>query len=135
MKKDGKENTMEKESGKAGQNEKLEKEILSAGGGKEQIAAAPVKINKKKVNAYKRRQNRLGYLFMLPWILGFLVFTMIPFVMTIYLSFTEVKQDIRGFNIVFTGIYNYRQVFLVNTDFTPALVSFLGMILPYTMVV
>lgn len=89
----------------------------------------------RKTKSFQRRQDKYGYLFMLPWILGFLVFTMIPFVMTIYLSFTEVKQDIRGFNITFTGIYNYRQVFLVNTDFTPALVSFLGMILPYTMVV
>lgn len=89
----------------------------------------------RKTKSFQRRQDKYGYLFMLPWILGFLVFTMIPFVMTIYLSFTEVKQDIRGFNITFTGIYNYRQVFLVNTDFTPALASFLGMILPYTMVV
>ena len=89
----------------------------------------------RKTKSFQRRQDKYGYLFMLPWILGFLIFTMIPFVMTIYLSFTEVKQDIRGFNITFTGIYNYRQVFLVNTDFTPALVSFLGMILPYTMVV
>lgn len=72
---------------------------------------------------------------MLPWIVGFVIFTMIPFVMTVYLSFTEVKQDIRGFNIKFTGIYNYRQAFFVNTDFTPALVSFLGMIIPYTVVI
>ncbi len=88
-----------------------------------------------KTKSYQRRQDKYGYLFMLPWILGFIIFTMIPFVMTIYLSFTEVKQDIRGFNITFVGIDNYQQAFLVNTDFTPALVSFLGMIIPYTLVV
>ncbi len=93
--------------------------------------------NKKvhKTKSFQRRQDKYGYLFMLPWIVGFVVFTMIPFVMTVYLSFTEVKQDIRGFNIKFTGIYNYRQAFFVNTDFTPALVSFLGMIIPYTVVI
>lgn len=93
---------------------------------------------KKKVHktkSFQKRQDKYGYLFMLPWIVGFVIFTMIPFVMTIYLSFTEVKQDIRGFNIEFTGIYNYKQAFFVNTDFTPALVSFLGMIIPYTLVV
>lgn len=93
---------------------------------------------KKKVHktkSFQRRQDKYGYLFMLPWIVGFVIFTMIPFVMTVYLSFTEVKQDIRGFNIKFTGIYNYRQAFFVNTDFTPALVSFLGMIIPYTVVI
>ena len=94
-----------------------------------------MKKKSHRTKSFQRRQDKYGYLFMLPWILGFLVFTMIPFVMTIYLSFTDVKQDIRGFNIEFTGIYNYRQVFLVNTDFTPALVSFLGMIIPYTLVV
>ena len=88
-----------------------------------------------KTKSFQRRQDKYGYLFMMPWILGFLVFTLIPFVMTIYLSFTEVKQDIRGFNISFTGIYNYRQLFLANTEFTPALISFLGMIIPYTLVV
>lgn len=88
-----------------------------------------------KTKSFQRRQDKYGYLFMMPWILGFLVFTLIPFVMTIYLSFTEVKQDIRGFNIAFTGIYNYRQLFLANTEFTPALISFLGMIIPYTLVV
>ena len=88
-----------------------------------------------KTKSFQRRQDKYGYLFMMPWILGFLVFTLIPFVMTIYLSFTEVKQDIRGFNISFTGIYNYRQLFLANTEFRPALISFLGMIIPYTLVV
>ena len=68
----------------------------------------------RKTKSFQRRQDKYGYLFMMPWILGFLVFTLIPFVMTIYLSFTEVKQDIRGFNISFTGIYNYRQLFLAN---------------------
>ena len=82
-----------------------------------------------KTKSFQRRQDRYGYLFMAPWILGFLIFTLAPFVMTIYLSFTEVKQDIRGFNIAFTGIYNYRQLFLVNTDFTPALVSFLVVVI------
>ena len=88
-----------------------------------------------KSKSFQKRQDKCGYLFMLPWIVGFIIFTMIPFVMTIYLSFTEVKQDIRGFNISFVGISNYKQAFFVNTDFTPALVSFLGMIIPYTLVI
>ncbi len=91
------------------------------------------KIKVKK--SYQRRQDRLGYLFMAPWILGFIIFTFIPFVMTAYLSFTDVKQDIRGFNITMVGIKNYREAFLVNTEFTPALVEFLAMIIPYTIVI
>lgn len=91
--------------------------------------------SKHRKSSYQRRQNRLGYSFMAPWILGFVVFTFLPFVMTLYLSFTEVIQNIKGFNIRFIGIENYRQAFLVNTDFTPALIAFLGMIIPYTIVI
>lgn len=72
---------------------------------------------------------------MAPWIIGFIAFTFIPFIMTAYLSFADVKQDIRGFNITLVGIKNYREAFLVNTEFTPALVAFLGMIIPYTLVI
>lgn len=72
---------------------------------------------------------------MAPWILGFIVFTFIPFIMTAYLSFTDVVQDIRGFNITWVGTKNYQEAFLVNTEFTPALIAFLGMIIPYTVVI
>lgn len=97
------------------------------------MASKQKRVHKSK--SFQKRQDKCGYLFMLPWIVGFIIFTMIPLVMTIYLSFTEVKQDIRGFNISFVGISNYKQAFFVNTDFTPALVSFLGMIIPYTLVI
>jgi len=97
------------------------------------MSARTAKKNKKK--SFQRRQDKYGYIFMAPWIIGFIIFTFIPFVMTAYLSFTDVKQDIRGFNIDFVGIKNYREAFLVNTEFTPALVAFLGMIIPYTLVI
>lgn len=97
------------------------------------MASKQKRVHKSK--SFQKRQDKCGYLFMFPWIVGFIIFTMIPFVMTIYLSFTEVKQDIRGFDISFVGISNYKQAFFVNTDFTPALVSFLGMIIPYTLVI
>lgn len=96
---------------------------------------AEKKLKYKRKKSFQRRQDKYGYLFMAPWILGFVIFTLIPFVMTAYLSFTDVKQDIRGFNIDFVGIKNYREAFLVNTQFTPALVQFLGMIIPYTLVI
>ena len=97
------------------------------------MSKKPKKVHKLK--SFQKRQDKYGYRFMLPWIIGFVIFTLIPFVMTIYLSFTEVIQDIRGFNITFIGIENYRQAFFVNTDFTPALVAFLGMIIPYTVII
>lgn len=90
---------------------------------------------KRKGDAWQRRQNRLGYLFMAPWILGFLVFTLFPFGATIYLSFTNVVSTIKGWEISFVGWDNYITAFFRNTEFVPALLDFLAMIVPYTFVV
>ncbi len=88
-----------------------------------------------KQDAYKRRQNRLGYLFMTPWIVGFAVFTLFPFIATIYLSFNDVSASIAGWEIKFTGLNNYFTAFFTNTEFVPALLSFLAMVIPYTFVI
>ena len=89
----------------------------------------------KKLMTYHQRQNRQGYRFMLPWIVGFVIFTAIPFVATIYLSFTEVRQTVLGFKITFIGLDNYIMAFFENVEFVPAILSFLGMIIPYTFVI
>lgn len=53
------------------------------------------------------RKNLVGYLFISPWLLGFLVFTAYPFLRSIYLSFTR-------YNIVtppkWVGLANYEML-------------------------
>ncbi len=90
---------------------------------------------KKKLKTYQQRQDRNGYAFMAPWIIGFLAFTAFPFVMTIYLSFTNVKQTILGYDIKWVGLANYNTAFFKNESFLPALLSYLQMIIPYTFIV
>ncbi len=90
---------------------------------------------KKKLKTYQQRQDRNGYAFMAPWIIGFLVFTAFPFIMTIYLSFTNVKQTILGYDIKWVGLANYNTAFFKNETFLPALLSYLQMIVPYTFIV
>ena len=53
------------------------------------------------MRTYQQRQNRSGYMFMAPWILGFCAFTLFPFVFTIYLSFTSVASTNWGYKIEF----------------------------------
>ena len=81
------------------------------------------------------RESRLGYLFMTPWILGFLIFMLFPFAATVYLSFSDVRATIAGYEVVFTGLENYNTIFLRNTEFVPALLEFLASIVPNTFVV
>lgn len=100
---------------------------------KETKAAKPKK--KKKMRTYQQRQDRTGYMFMAPWIIGFAAFTLFPFVATIYLSFTNVKKTTLGYQIDFTGINNYVKAFVGSTEFLPALLKYLQMIIPYTFIV
>jgi len=55
----------------------------------------------------KSRENLTGYLFIAPWLIGFLVFTLGPFIQSFFLSFTR-------YNIVqppkFIGLANYRMM-------------------------
>jgi multiple sugar transport system permease protein len=55
----------------------------------------------------KNRENFTGYLFIAPWLIGFLVFSLGPFIQSFYLSFTR-------YNIVqppkFIGLANYRMM-------------------------
>ncbi|MDF2586569.1 MAG: transporter, permease component [Anaerocolumna sp.] len=94
-----------------------------------------VSEKKRKIKTYKQKQNKLGYMFMAPWIFGFVIFTAIPFLATIALSFTTVKQTVIGFEIDFIGLGNYSMAFFENVEFIPALIDFLGMIIPYTFVI
>ncbi len=81
------------------------------------------------------RESLKGYAFMAPWILGFLAFTLFPFLATLYLSFTSVRATILGYEITFTGLENYHTAFLKNTEFVPALGGFLSMVIPGTFVI
>ena len=82
---------------------------------------------------YAQRQNIRGYLFMLPWILGFIVFSLIPFGATVVLSFTNVSSTVMGFEITPAGWSNYYTAFFRNTEFVPALLGFIApsLILPF----
>jgi ABC-type sugar transport system permease subunit len=89
----------------------------------------------KKINISERRQGFFGYMFMLPWLIGFISFTVWPFVYTIFLSFHEVRLTVEGWITTFNGLDNYNLAFLRNTEFMPALISFVTMELLYAPVI
>src|SRR5258706_4286542 len=48
-------------------------------------ATAPI----LKDRSLRRREIRTGYLFIMPWIIGFILFTAGPMVVSLYMSFTD----------------------------------------------
>ncbi len=89
-------------------------------------------MKKLKEQSNTKRQNILGYLFLLPWLIGFIVFVAYPFIYTAYLSFFDVKQTIEGYNMTFVALGNYERAFFKNLEFGPSIVNFLIMELTYT---
>lgn len=65
----------------------------------------------------RRREAISGYLFILPWLVGFIVFFAGPILASFFLSFTD-------WNIVgspkWVGTYNYEQIFTTDTRFKKA---------------
>ncbi|HEX7587256.1 MAG TPA: sugar ABC transporter permease [Anaerolineae bacterium] len=68
---------------------------------------------KHKTSALRQHEIRWGYLFLSPWIIGFLLFSLLPILMTIFLSFTDYKGTTEfapgNFNMI--GLANYAHLF------------------------
>lgn len=76
-----------------------------------------------------KREMMWGYLFILPWIIGYLIFTMYPVFYSLFLSFQEAYYHAeKGITTTFVGIENYLSVFR-NQYVLPLYVDYLGRIL------
>ncbi len=72
----------------------------------------------KKLAGLQKRKAISGYIFILPFIIGFLVFMVQPFVQSLYMSFCTVNISAKGFENVFSGLKNYITAFTVDIEFT-----------------
>lgn len=77
----------------------------------------------KKLAGLQRRKAISGYLFIMPFILGFLTFMVKPFFQSMYMSLCNVDVSAGGFKNNFVGISNYVRAFTVDTEFNRLLVE------------
>jgi multiple sugar transport system permease protein len=68
---------------------------------------------KPRTSTLRRREISWGFFFLLPWLIGFFGFQLIPIAMTIFLSFTDYKgtSEFAPGNFNFVGLDNYARVF------------------------
>ena len=66
----------------------------------------------------QRREALEGYLWISPWVIGFIIFSLGPIIASAYLSLTQYKI---GGSPTWIGIENYRQAFFVDKQFWPSL--------------
>lgn len=59
-----------------------------------------------------------GYLFISPWLVGFLAFLVYPLAMSLYMSFQSIN-NVSELNMKFVGWDNYTRAFIKDTQFVP----------------
>ncbi|MCR5476787.1 MAG: sugar ABC transporter permease [Lachnospiraceae bacterium] len=90
---------------------------------------------KNKLAGLQRRKAIAGYLFISPFIIGFLVFMMKPFFQSLYMSFCEVQLGAGSFVQIWNGITNYKFAFLVDPEFNRLLVEELSRMIVYSLAI
>lgn len=78
---------------------------------------------RKKLAGLERRKAISGYVFISPFIIGFLGFMVVPLFQSLYMSFCEVQVSPQGITNVYKGLTNYTQAFTVDTEFNRMLVE------------
>ena len=71
----------------------------------------------------KTKEKLMGVMFMLPWILGLLIFSLYPLFYSIWLSFANVEFSSAGISTDFVGIKWYKELFTEDPNFITNMVD------------
>lgn len=73
-------------------------------------------LNLKKM-PYERKKKWVGFLFISPWLLGFIYFFLIPFIYSFVYSVCDVKIGEHGIIYKFVGLFNYQNTLTTDVAF------------------
>lgn len=90
---------------------------------------------KKRSVTLEKRQAYTGYLFMIPWIVGFFGLFLYPLVRTIYMSLNVVMSSVDGYVFRWEGLGNYKRILTEDIDFVLAAQNYFVRVLVYTPVI
>ncbi len=94
-----------------------------------------MKKKKKKLAGLEKRKAIAGYLFISPFIIGFLVFMIKPMCQSLYMSFCEVELGSGSFTSTWTALENLKYIFKVDPEFTRLLVEELTRMMIYSLAI
>ena len=78
---------------------------------------------KKKVISWEKKRNRMGYLFILPFMIGSVFFLLIPLITSLIYSLSELTVNTTGYELEFVGVDNFKQLILVDPTYRKVLVE------------
>ncbi|MBS5315562.1 MAG: sugar ABC transporter permease [Clostridiales bacterium] len=82
-----------------------------------------MKGKKKKVVSWEQRRNKIGYWFILPFMIGSVVFLIIPLITSLIYSLSQLTVSTTGYELEFVGIENFKQLLLVDPTYRTVLVQ------------
>ena len=79
----------------------------------------------KRIVSWERKRKRLGYFFILPFIIGAVFFLLIPLITSLRYSFSNltVNSTGTGYDLAFVGIQNYYQLLAVDPTYRQVLLE------------
>lgn len=77
----------------------------------------------KKNRGLEAKRQMYGYTFVAHWILGLVLFFIIPFFESIWYSFSSIKVEESGFITTFVGLKNFKQILFEDPDYLDNLVN------------
>lgn len=81
---------------------------------------------KKSFLSLKAKESAAGRIFVLPFYIGFLLFSLVPLVETLIMTVNDVKIEYGGYNMTYVGLENFNYIYNVDTEFLYNLFSAVG---------
>ena len=94
-----------------------------------------MKKQKNKLAGLQKRKAIAGYLFISPFIIGFLAFMVKPLLQSLHMSFSEVSLGSGNFTLTFNKLENLKYAFRADPDYTRLLVEELGRMVVYSLAI
>lgn len=82
-------------------------------------------MKKRKVGLMGRRAI-YGYLFILPFIIGFIFFMVKPLCQSLRMALSDVTISTQGFELAYNQLANFKKAFLIDADFKRMLIEGIG---------
>ncbi len=79
---------------------------------------------KIKIGKLEKREARAGYFFVAPWIIGTILFLLIPLGQSFYYMWFNIRITPKGYAFNFVGAQNFSQIWLENPEFPQQLVTY-----------
>ena len=94
-----------------------------------------MKKQTNKLAGLQKRKAISGYLFISPFIIGFLLFMLKPLINSLYMSFCEIDLDAGSFTMNRAGLVNYITAYTVDSDFVRLLTEEMSRMILYSIAI